>query len=50
MDEEGVVGVPIMAQQAKNVPSTHEDAALIPGIAQWVKDLVLLWLWYNQQF
>ena len=23
----------------------HEDAGLIPGLAQGVKDLVLLWLW-----
>ena len=50
-----------MAQGVKNSPSTHEDAGLIPGLAQWIKgsgvatsygigcgygsDLVLLWLW-----
>ena len=30
--------VPVVAQQVKNTTSTHEDAGLIPGLAQWVKD------------
>ena len=35
-------GVPIVAQQVKNWTSIHEDAAWIPGLAQQLKDLVLL--------
>ena len=33
--------VPIVAQW-KQIPSVHEDVGSIPGLAQWVKDLVWL--------
>ena len=37
------MGVSILAQQVMNLISIHEDLGLIPGLTQWVKDLVLPW-------
>ena len=35
-------GVPIVVQRVTNPTSIHKRVHLIPGLTQWVKDLVLL--------
>ena len=37
------LGVSFVAQQLTNPTSIHDDADLIPGLTQGVKDLALLW-------
>ena len=34
-----------MAQWLTNPTGNHEVVGSIPGLDQWVKDPVLLWLW-----
>ena len=34
-------GLPVVAQPLTNQTHIHEDGRLIPGLHQWVKDLVL---------
>ena len=38
-------GVSIEAQKVKNPTSIYEDVGSILGLAQWLMDLALLWLW-----
>ena len=55
MQKMKIMGIPIVAQQVKNLTSIYEDVGLTPGLTQWVRDPVLLraaakvadmaWIW-----
>ena len=47
--KETVFGVPIVAQRVKNPTSIHKLAGSIPGLDQWVKDLVCNELCHRSQ-
>ena len=40
-----LVGCSLHGSSLTNLTWIHEDVDLIPGLAQWVKNPVLLWLW-----
>ena len=44
-NQETMTRVSAVPQRIRNLTSIHENTGSIPGLAQWVKDTALLWLW-----
>ena len=42
-NDQGAWGVPLVAQRNMNLTSIHDEAGSIPDLAQWFRDLALLW-------
>ena len=40
-----MLGVPSCGTVEVNLNNSHEDTGSIPGLNQWVRNPVLLWLW-----
>ena len=45
--ENSAAGVPFVARWLTDLTGNHGVVGSVPGLAQWVKDLVLLWLWHR---
>ena len=39
--KDSFLGVPVVAQRLANLIRSHEVTGSIPGLAQWIRDLVL---------